>query len=270
MLSANHVVLFVSIVYLGGLYCFVLYSAICTAQSKTAKVIADMEQEGAVQSPSGAPIAVEMSQVEDFFKSTIDSLTSKLTNKIDEKLQSFKRQIVEEQSSRLDSAVKRFKKDGYFFKKEEKVMGVLVEVKEAVAKSDAVVAVQRIEEGMNLVKTRMKLIKVADRSQYGWSTVKEYEQDDLASDSEDEKRLTRSERQAERKVKALLAKRSRQTSKDCSSFVHELSVFDCATLSGNNKMFAVIKFVCVHFFYFLQCLAFRAEYLFICGMQFSR
>ena len=59
-----------------------------------------------------------MSQVEDFFKSMIDSLTSKLTNKIDEKLQSFKRQIVEEQSTRLDLAVKRFKKDGYFFKKE--------------------------------------------------------------------------------------------------------------------------------------------------------
>ena len=74
-----------------------------------------MEEEGAaVQGPSGAPVAVEMSQVEDFLK----SLTSKLTNKIDEKLQSFKRQIVEEQSSRLDSAVKRFKKDGYVFKKE--------------------------------------------------------------------------------------------------------------------------------------------------------
>ena len=174
----------------------------CTAQSKTAKVIADTEQERAVQSPSGAPIAVEMSQVEDFFKSTIDSLTSKLTNKIDEKLQSFKRQIVEEQSSRLDSAVNRFKKEGnrQMYEHEEKVMGVLVEVKEAVAKSDAVVAVQRIEEGMNLVKNRMKLIKVADRSQYGWSTVKEYEQDDLASDSEDEKRLTRSERQAERSL----------------------------------------------------------------------
>ena len=39
LLSANHVVLFVPIVYLGGLHCFVLYSAICTAQSKTAKVI---------------------------------------------------------------------------------------------------------------------------------------------------------------------------------------------------------------------------------------
>ena len=153
--------------------------------------------------------------------STIDSLTFKLTNKIDEKLQSFKGQIVEEQSSRLDSAVKRFKKDGYVFKKEgnrqmyeheEKVMEVLVEVK-AVTKNDTVVAVQKIEEGMSLVKNRMKMIKVADRSQYGWSTVKEYEQGDLASNSEDEKRLTRSEKQAERKVKALLAKHSRHMNK---------------------------------------------------------
>ena len=57
------------------------------------------------------------------------------------------------------------------------------------------------------------MIKVADRSQHGWSTVEEYEQDDLASNSEDEKRLTRSERQAVRKVKALWAKRSRQMNK---------------------------------------------------------
>ena len=124
-----------------------------------------MEQEAAVQGPSCAPVAVEMSQVEDFFKSTIDSLTYKLTNKIEEKLQSFKRQIVEEQSSCLDSAVKRFKKDVYAFKKEgnrqmyeneEKVMEVLVEVKEAVTKNDTVVAVQRMEEGMSLVKNRTK------------------------------------------------------------------------------------------------------------------
>ena len=43
--------------------------------------------------------------------------------------------------------------------------------------------------------------------------VKEHEQDDLASNPEDEKRLTRSERQAERKVKALLAKRSGEMNK---------------------------------------------------------
>ena len=189
------------------------------------------------------------------------------------------------------------------YEHEEKVIEVLVEVKEAVTKNDTVVAVQRIEEGMSLVKNRMKMIKVADRSQYGWSTVKKYEQDDLASNSEDEKRLTRSERQAERKVKALLAKRSGQMNKrfeqvpasriegqssspmgnslaggflkglqslvskkasgsniigPCfkissplfSSFVHELCVFDCSTLLGNNKMFAVYQIHLCSFFLF--------------------
>ena len=38
------------------------------------------------------------------------------------------------------------------YEHEEKVMGILVEVKEAVAKSDAVVAVQRIEEGIIWLK----------------------------------------------------------------------------------------------------------------------
>ena len=74
-----------------GLYFFVFHSAFCTVQSTTAKVDVDMMEEGAVQGPPGVPVAVVMSQVEDFFKSIIDSLTAKLTNKIDEKLQSFKR-----------------------------------------------------------------------------------------------------------------------------------------------------------------------------------
>ena len=51
---------------------------------------------------------------------------------------------------------------------------------------------------------------MADRSEFGWSTVSEYLSDKLASNSEDEKRIFRSERRAER--------RSKQAG---------LSVFDC-------------------------------------------
>ena len=58
-----------------------------------------------------------------------------------------------------------------------------------------------IEEGIALVTKRMKVIKIADKSQYSWATVQEYLSDELASDSEDEKRLFRSERRAEKKVK---------------------------------------------------------------------
>ena len=48
----------------------------------------------------------------------------------------------------------------------------------------------------------MKLIKLADKSEFGWRTAIEYEQDDLASDCEDEKRIQKSVYAAKRKWKA--------------------------------------------------------------------
>ena len=53
----------------------------------------------------------------------------------------------------------------------------------------------------------MRLIKMADRSEYGWAVVAEYEADELAVDSDDEKRIYRAEKEAEKKW---LKKRKRQ------------------------------------------------------------
>ena len=61
-------------------------------------------------------------------------------------------------------------------------------------------AQQALEEGKNVINTRQKHIKIADRSDHGWSTVAEYQDDELASDSEDERKLNRAEKAAERKA----------------------------------------------------------------------
>ena len=63
-----------------------------------------------------------------------------------------------------------------------------------------------VEQGMELLSRRKKLIKLADRSEAGWALVEEYFEDDLAEDSEDERRIEKAERAAERKIAKCLHK----------------------------------------------------------------
>ena len=48
-----------------------------------------------------------------------------------------------------------------------------------------------LQKGMSLVEKRKKLIKLADRSEAGWAVVDEYVDDDLADNSDDEKKKTK-------------------------------------------------------------------------------
>ena len=61
-------------------------------------------------------------------------------------------------------------------------------------------ATQEMEAGEALLLNRQKMIKLADRSELGWSVVEEYEADELADSSEDEKKIARAEKEAERKA----------------------------------------------------------------------
>ena len=67
-----------------------------------------------------------------------------------------------------------------------------------------------LEEGKELITNRQKLIKIADRSEFGWSTVDEYVEDELADNSDDEKRLFRAEGRAKRKHKTNEEKKKKQ------------------------------------------------------------
>ena len=49
------------------------------------------------------------------------------------------------------------------------------------------------------------MIKFADQSEAGWAMVEEYKEDALASNSEDEKRMEKAVREADRKVAELKA-----------------------------------------------------------------
>ena len=56
-----------------------------------------------------------------------------------------------------------------------------------------------LEKGAKKIAERQKLIKLADRSDFGWAVVTEYTADELADNSEDEKRIEKAEKAAEKK-----------------------------------------------------------------------
>ena len=73
---------------------------------------------------------------------------------------------------------------------------------------------KELEEGKNLLSERQKLIKLADRSSCGWTTVSANVTDDLEDTPEDERRISKAEKSAN---KALDSKRGKSRVKSGSA-----------------------------------------------------
>jgi hypothetical protein len=62
-------------------------------------------------------------------------------------------------------------------------------------------AVKLLEDSLAVLKKRNKLIRIADKSKGGWTAVDEYLSDEVASDSEDQKRIGAAENRGVKKIK---------------------------------------------------------------------
>ena len=75
-------------------------------------------------------------------------------------------------------------------------ISVLEQLEDAKESNSLETAKRIVDKGIALIKNRNKLIKIADRD--GWDTVTCYEEDPLAGDDHDDKRLRRARKEAER------------------------------------------------------------------------
>ena len=155
------------------------------------------------------------------FNTLMESITATQL-KLDSKLEKFGEQMKRSQEEVAVKAVKRaktglekpfeFKKKGneeqahFNARVEEKFQEAQAELDGKSTPAATNQAKRHIEEGIKLIAERQKLIKLADRSEFGWGVVAEYTADELADDSDDEKKIEKAEKAAERKA----AKRGRE------------------------------------------------------------
>ena len=78
----------------------------------------------------------------------------------------------------------------------------LVQAAENHLKSDNKIKVEeKLTAARKSLESRIKLIRIADKSEFGWVTVEEYVCDDVADDSGDERKIRMAENRAEQKRK---------------------------------------------------------------------
>ena len=107
---------------------------------------------------------------------SISALTDNLTQVIEDRLGGFAKRFSEENSSIVEQAVKKARRESYTCKQLDHAVQVLDKFDEAFdalkAKSyDKVKAAW--DSGTEVVSKRIKVIKMDDKSDFGWSTVNE-------------------------------------------------------------------------------------------------
>ena len=131
-----------------------------------------------------------------------DKLLASMKSLLDNSVQQLKRASSETADSQLKEIKKQKYAEPYNFKRKAnedqfkfntKVIDTMAEVLGFLQQKAISKAQEEIEKGEQLLRERQKHILLADKSEYGWATVHEYKKHELADNSDDEKRIFKSE-----------------------------------------------------------------------------
>ena len=129
-------------------------------------------------------------------------------------LQSNLRQQQDDLASQLtaeevDSPVFKKKGNEQQFKFNQKVLKANNKAAKALESGNVAKARDCLKEGTVLLNNRQKLIKLADKSEFGWGTIQEYVDDELADNEADAKKIKKAEKRAAERVKSIQDKKKK-------------------------------------------------------------
>ena len=167
-------------------------------------------------------------------------MNEELRKYLDAKFTDLRREITEEASASVKKKIKTshsLKKKGNQKQLEfnEQVGEEVDAAKRSLEAGKLEKALDHLNRGKELLDFRNKLIVLADRSEHGWATVNEYEQDELAENSDDERRINRAEACAGRKRREAKKKKSYTYTK--SRYAQSNAASFAGPSSSNQRLF---------------------------------
>ena len=156
----------------------------------------------------------------------LDAQKNAILSAVNSQIQGLQTNLLQAQSDLAVQIATDLQPDNYVFKKKGNEQQFSFNRKVAKTSNSALKALEggnipkakeELNKGISLLNNRQKIIKLADKSEFGWATVQEYVCDDLADDEADASKIKKAEKRAAAKIKTLQEKKRKTSPKGSSS-----------------------------------------------------